>query len=251
MIDIYDGLSSKDDNINKRYGVDLAKVTNIKDPDSLNRIKCKRVIAEDDEGETDWMYICSPMAGAGRGIQMIPQVGDLVLLSYMDGDIHRPFAIGSLWVQDVKPPYKVENGVNENFTIKLKSGSELFFNEEKGKELIKLKTPKGSLLEINDDKQTVLVKDKSSGNKIEINIKTGSISMKAKKKIKLDAGGKAKIELDGTKGTIKLDAKTGVTIKSTKLDSDISGMAKIKAGGQLSLESGGVAQVKGSLVKIN
>ena len=47
----------------RRYGVDLAKVTNISDPDKLNRVKCKRVTNDPDVGETDWMYVCSPLAG--------------------------------------------------------------------------------------------------------------------------------------------------------------------------------------------
>ena len=50
----------------RRYGVDMAKVTNIDDPEKLNRVKCKRITSDPDVGETDWMYVCSPLAGCPR-----------------------------------------------------------------------------------------------------------------------------------------------------------------------------------------
>ena len=47
----------------RKSGVILAEVTNIKDPDNLNRLKCKPVTADKDVGETDWCFCMAPSGG--------------------------------------------------------------------------------------------------------------------------------------------------------------------------------------------
>ena len=50
-----------------RQGLTLATVTNITDPDKLNRVKCLPIENKDNEEETDWCYVMAPLGGAGHG----------------------------------------------------------------------------------------------------------------------------------------------------------------------------------------
>ena len=235
----------------RRYGVDLAKVTNIDDPDKLNRVKCKRVTTDPDVGETDWMYVCSPIAGTNYGLYMMPKVGDLVLLSYLGGDVHRPFVIGSVWTKDVAAPYKIEGGKNETFAFKLPSGTEVVFSETKGKESVAVTTASGARMALDGDGKKIEVRDKDGKNALTMDLNSGAVTVSADKKLTLQAGTQAGITLDGSSGKVAIEGKTGVEIKTAQFKAEASGACQIKANGQMSVESGGVTQIKGTMLKLN
>ena len=235
----------------RRYGVDLAKVTNIDDPDKLNRVKCKRVTTDPDVGETDWMYVCSPIAGTNYGLYMMPKVGDLVLLSYLGGDVHRPFVIGSVWTKDVAAPYKIEGGKNETFAFKLPSGTEVVFSETKGKESVAVTTASGARMALDGDGKKIEVRDKDGKNALTMDLNSGAVTVSADKKLTLSAGTQASITLDGSSGKVAIEGKTGVEIKTAQFKAEASGACQIKANGQMSVESGGVTQIKGTMLKLN
>lgn len=235
----------------RRYGVDLAKVTNIDDPDKLNRVKCKRVTTDPDVGETDWMYVCSPIAGTNYGLYMMPKVGDLVLLSYLGGDVHRPFVIGAVWTKDVAAPYKIEGGKNETFAFKLPSGTEVVFSETKGKESVAVTTASGATMALDGDGKKIEVRDKDGKNALTMDLNSGAVTVSADKKLTLSAGTQASITLDGSSGKVAIEGKTGVEIKTAQFKAEASGACQIKANGQMSVESGGVTQIKGTMLKLN
>ena len=166
----------------RRYGVDMAKVTNIDDPEKLNRVKCKRITSDPDVGETDWMYVCSPLAGTNYGLYMMPKVGDLVLLSYLGGDVHRPFVIGSLWTKDVAAPYKIEGGKNETFSFRLPSGTEVVFSEASGKESVTITAATGAKMALDGEGKKILVTDKDGKNALTMDLGSGAVTVQADKK---------------------------------------------------------------------
>lgn len=246
------GASSNSDVGNgRRYGVDLAKITNINDPDKLNRVKCKRVTNDADVGETDWMYVAAPLAGAGYGLYAMPKVGDLVLLSYLGGDPHRPFVIGSVWTKDVVAPYKIDGGKNETVSLKLPSGTEVLISETKGKESLSVRTAAGYAMNLDGENKKIVLTDDKNKNQIDFDMNSGAVTVSADKKLTLKAGANASIEMDGTAGKIVLNGKSGIEIKTAQLKAEATGTCQIKANGQMSVESSGITQVKGSMVKIN
>ena len=91
-----------------RTGLALAKVTNITDPEKLNRVKCQLLDNETNE-ETDWCYVMSGMGGKARGLFFFPCVNDLVVVGFLGGDPHRPVVLGAYWNNEVKPPYSIQD----------------------------------------------------------------------------------------------------------------------------------------------
>jgi phage protein D len=83
-------------------GVVIGTVTQTDDPQSLGRIRVSYPALGDDT-ESWWARIVSSAAGDGRGLLMMPLVGDEVLIAFEHGDVHKPYVIGSLWNGKGKP----------------------------------------------------------------------------------------------------------------------------------------------------
>ncbi len=159
----------------------------------------------------------------------------------------------SSWPDDA--PLKIENGKNEIGVIKTPGGVEIRFVDTEKKEKMIVTTPSGVELNIDDEAQTIKLEDKAAENALILDWKNGEATLKAKTTLTLSAGdttlalessgkitgtGKGAITLDGS--DIALKGKASVKAKGA--------MAEVKADGQLTLQ-GGVAQLKGSMVKIN
>ena len=145
-------------------GLSLAVVTNVKDEEKLNRVKCLPIENENAE-ETDWCYVMAPMGGKQCGQFFFPNVNDLVVLGYLGGDPHRPIVLGAYWNTEVKPPYLIQDGKVHNYSIKTPSGTELLFYDEPQKQKVTLTLPSGTVLTIDDEAKSVSLKDKGGGER--------------------------------------------------------------------------------------
>lgn len=238
-----------------RPGLSLAVVTNINDEQKLNRVKCLPIETDQTE-ETDWCYVMAPLGGKECGQFFFPNVNDLVVLAYLGGDPHRPMVLGGFWNTDVKPPYTIQDGKVHNYSIKTPTGTELLFYDEPKKQKVTLTLPSGTVLSIDDENQAVALKDKGGENALEIDLKGGSITLKAKNSLLLSAGDTS----------ISLDAKGELTLKSSKklsaqsAEIEEKGSAKVAVQGaavevkgttSLDLSASGNTTIKGAMVGIN
>ncbi len=236
-------------------GVTLATVTNITDPDKLNRVKCVPVESEN-AGETDWCYVMSPLGGAGCGQFFFPNVDDLVVLAYLGGDPHRPLVLGAIWNTQVTPPYIIEDGKVHNYSIKTPGGTELLFYDEPEKQKVTLTLPSGTVLSIDDENKLICLKDQAGENALEMNLEGGEITLKAKTKLTLSAGDTA-VVLEQA-GNLSQSASSKVSIECATLEGkgssqvSLQGAAvEVKADSTMTLQSSGPAAVKGAVVNIN
>jgi phage baseplate assembly protein V len=53
---------------------------------------------------SDWIPIAVPMAGAGRGLFLMPEPGDEVLVAFEHGKFEHPVVIGFIWNGADRPP---------------------------------------------------------------------------------------------------------------------------------------------------
>ncbi len=84
-------------------GVVIGVVTSVDDPEQQGRVKLHFPWL-DDNHETDWTRIAAPMAGGGRGVYFMPEVGDEVLAAFEHGDVRFPFVVGFMWNGQDAPP---------------------------------------------------------------------------------------------------------------------------------------------------
>ena len=233
-------------------GVSIATVTSLNDPDNLGRIKCKLVNMPDEAaGDLGWAFTASPLAGEQRGVFFLPNVGDMVLVAFEDGDVSRPFVIGSIWGGSQTPPVKISDGKNESYIIKTPRKNTITLSDTENKESITVETPKGQSIAFNDEKSTITLNDKDGNNSIIIDTANGNISIKCQNKLTLSAGNQASITLDGTSGNINISGGQKISLGGVQIDIEAQGTATLKASAQLSAESDGVMTIKGGMVKIN
>ncbi len=209
LLDLVEGPETK----KKIYGVVVGIVTNNKDPEKLGRVRVKFPWLSDKD-ESNWARVASPMGGKERGIFFLPEVDDEVLLSFEQGDINRPYLIGSLWNGIDKPPETNTNGKNNLRLIKSRSGHLIKIDDTAGNEKIE-------------------IIDKTGNNQILID------SAKNKMSFKCDGD----IEISATKGTITFNAK--------KLELNSSASTTVKASSGMDLKASGNLNIKGSTINLN
>src|SRR5437667_11569229 len=82
-------------------GVAIAQVVNNIDLMGLARVQLSLPWFP---GIEPWARVAVPSAGRERGMYLIPQVGDEVLVVFNHGDIRDPYVLASLGNSEVQPP---------------------------------------------------------------------------------------------------------------------------------------------------
>ncbi len=196
----------------KPMGVAVALVTDNHDPEGLGRVKVKYPWLGDDD-ESSWARVVSAMAGNDRGICMLPEVDDEVLVAFEHASMDSCYVLGGLWNGKDKPPETNSDGKNNHRTIKTRSGHIIRFDDTDGSEQIE-------------------IIDKTGNNRIVIAASDNTIKIEADGDISIKAGGKLSLTGNG----VEVKSQAGVTIQGSQ---DIG----VTASGQLNL--------KGSIVNLN
>lgn len=84
-----------------------------------------------DENSSCWLRTVTPWAGTNWGMIAIPRIGQEVIVSFVNGDIDRPIAMGMVYNDQNMPPYelpdnKTQSGIKTRST---KEGTDENFNE--------------------------------------------------------------------------------------------------------------------------
>jgi uncharacterized protein involved in type VI secretion and phage assembly len=198
----------------ERKVVASAVVTANDDKEKRGRVKLKYPWAEE-LGDSGWVRVATIGAGPGYGFYFVPEVGDEVLVAFMDGDIERPVIIGSLWNGKDKPP---GGSKPEEKWIRTKGENVVVISDEQANGRVSITTAKGHTVSINDE--------------------DGS-----EKIVVADKGGKNGIEVDITNKELKVNAEMKLSLSATSIE--------VTADADLSLTSNGTLSIQGTMVTIN
>lgn len=205
---------------------------------------------------TGWIPVASPYAYKGCGMYTLPEIGSEVVIAFNMGDRNCPIVIGCLWNKKNPLPEKTAQEKNMIRRFKTKGGCEVIFDDEKGKESIEIHTPKKLTFHIDDEKEKITISDEKAENGLVIEAKEGKLKLLAKKGLVLQAGDKVKLTLDSSgavtlKGdSVKVEATKSYALKSQTVKLEGT-QTDVKGSSKLSVQSGGMTQVKGATVKIN
>ncbi len=166
-----------------------------------------------------------PVATQGIGFVSIPQVGDLVLVSFIEGDIKFPIIIGRLYNDTDRPP---ENDAGE-----------LIFKPpyDKNTDLKRfhLEFPGGVTFTITDDSIVAVA------GKTKVSIKAdGDVTIESNAKIELKAQG----DLNLSGSNIKIESQQALQLKA-------GSTADLKSSAPMNITSDANMTIKGQLVQIN
>jgi uncharacterized protein involved in type VI secretion and phage assembly len=182
-------------------GVATAIVTDNRDPDGLCRVKV-RYPWHTDSRATYWARLATPMAGKDRGVVMIPEVGDEVLVAFEREDVRAPCVIGALWNASAAPPESNAGGRNDRRLIRSRKGHRLTFDDGASAS-VELAMDDGKRLTMDDG--GVIVED-ANGNRLRIDSKSGAVEITAVGKLTI-RGATVSIEAAGA-----LDIRTAATL---------------------------------------
>jgi uncharacterized protein involved in type VI secretion and phage assembly len=169
------------------YGVYVAQVVDITDPDGQGRVRIKLPWSPDngDNEYQAWARVATMMAGNNRGSWFVPDVEDEVLVAFNAGDTRHPYVIGALWNGQDQPPETMDgSGNNYVKTICSRNGVRVSLNDEDGQESLTLETPGGQQVVLKDGPGAVEIID-SNGNSVKL--ETSGITVNASAKVTLNA----------------------------------------------------------------
>ena len=206
-----------------------AKVVENKDEQKLGRIRVQFPWQEiqSKEMKTPWLRIAVPYAGASKGHQFVPEIGEEVMVGFEMNNAERPYIIGSFYNGGNGKPdenwavSKEEDGTTNNIkAIRTRNGHTILFNDKGDAGLLEIYDNKNNTYHITlsaDDKKITIY---SAGNvevvaKNNINVSAeGNIDVVAKGDIGVNADGNIGIK---SKGNISMEAKKEVSIQASKV----------------------------------
>jgi len=148
------------------YGVYMALVTDVQDPDGLGRVRVRLPWATDPDGDAYeiWARLATMMAGSNRGSWFIPEPDDEVLIAFEGGDPRSPIVIGALWNGVDSPPEQMDDNNNIR-SITSRSGIRVAFDDSDGGVQFTIETPGGQKVVCSDTPASMELSD-SNGNRI-------------------------------------------------------------------------------------
>jgi Rhs element Vgr protein len=208
------------------YGLQIGTATQLEeDPDGENRVLVKIPII-DNQNNGLWARVATLDAGENRGSFFLPEIGDEVIVGFVNDDPRDPVILGMLNSSAKPAPLVAEDANNEKGFV-TRSEMKMIFND--GKKSIAIETPAGKKVTIDEDAGVITIEDEN-GNKAEFS--SGGITIESAADLIMKAAGDVKIE--GTNITVSANAQF---------------KAEGSAGAEMS--TGASAVVKGSVVQIN
>ncbi|MEO5734500.1 MAG: type VI secretion system tip protein VgrG [Rubrivivax sp.] len=206
-------------------GLQAGVVTDNEDPDGEFRVRVMLpLVVDGDEGV--WARVAAVDAGADRGFFFRPEVGDEVLVGFLDDDPRQPVILGMLHSSAMAAPLSPSND-NPHKGYKSRSGIQLLFDDDKA--VVSLLTPGGNSLVLDDDTKGITIKDQN-GNKIVLG--SDGIVIESSKALTLKSGTEGSLE-----GGTSLDVKAGTALTCEGTASN-------------DIKSGGVVKVAGSAIQL-
>jgi uncharacterized protein involved in type VI secretion and phage assembly len=187
-------------------GLAIAIVTQNKDDEKMCRVKVRYPWHEKPR-DSYWARLATPMAGNDRGLVLIPEVGDEVLVAFEREDLRFPYVLGALWNGKDKPPFANDDGKNDKRILKSRKKHYLLFDDGT-RGVVELVHEKGRKVVFNDDGFAV---QDEKGNVVKVDSNSGAMTIEAKGQLNIKA---TSIVIEAT-GTLEVKASATLTIRGS------------------------------------
>lgn len=221
-------------------GLQTGIITDIEDPESQNRIRVRIPVISDSEDGV-WSRISTLDAGNNRGTFFRPEIGDEVIVGFLNNDPRNPIVLGMVNSSAKPAPLTASNSNNEKGYVS-RSGMKLIFNDEDNS--IVLSTPAGKNMTISETDGIMKMEDEN-GNKISMD--ASSVSIESAADMSLKATGNLTIEAVNI--SLSPSSSFSLSAGGASLNAG-SGSATLSAP-SVNLQGSGTTSIKGGIVMIN
>jgi len=202
------------------------------DPDGEFRILV-RIPVIDDNAQGIWTRVASLDAGSDRGAFFMPEIGDEVIVGFINNDPRHAVVLGMLHSSAKEAPIAPQDANNQKgFTTR----SKMHVNFNDDTKTITIDTPAGNSIQLDEQGTKIEIKDQNS-NKITMD--TSGITLDSPMDITIKAG-------------VNLSLSAGASLSIGGASIGVSADADLQlSGAAATMQANGIAQIQGSLVKIN
>ncbi|MBL7729473.1 MAG: hypothetical protein JNM68_17385, partial [Dinghuibacter sp.] len=201
------------------------------DPDAQYRILVN-IPLFDANGEGIWARLTNFYSTSNAGAFFLPEVGDEVVLGFLNEDPRYPVILGSMYSSSKLKPFTGldPNEKNNLKAIVSKSGIYIQFNDED--KILTLTTPGNNQVIFSDKDKQISIKDENGNTMV---LSQSGIDIKSPKNINIEA-----------QQSVSISGMQGVKIASSGGDVEVSGLnIKENAQVQYSAQGSATAQVQG------
>jgi Rhs element Vgr protein len=222
-------------------GLQIGVVTDLEsDPDSQDRIRVRLPIIDANEDGV-WSRMASLDAGNNRGMFFRPEIGDEVVVGFLNNDPRRPVVLGMLNSSAKPAPLQASNQ-NDEKGYTSRSGMKMIFNDSE--KSLKISTPAGKKMTISEQDGVMKMEDEN-GNSFSMD--SSAVSVQSAGDIKLTATGD--LTISAANVSISPSSSFAVSSGGASINAG-SGSASLSAP-QVKVEGSGMATLKGGIVMIN
>lgn len=190
-----------------------------------------------------WARMANFYATSAAGSGFLPEVGDEVVVGFLESDPRYPIILGSLYSSSKAPSLTPSDENNYIKSIITKSKLKISFDDEK--KITKIETPGGNSIKLDDDAKSIEIIDQNNNT---IKMTSGGIDITSAKDINLKATGN--ITLDAT-GKLNLSSKQDVAIAGLNIKNAAQVGFEAKGNATAEISASGQTTVKGAMVMIN
>ncbi|MBO6133530.1 MAG: hypothetical protein J6P05_04260 [Lachnospiraceae bacterium] len=261
LYDVIEDISQK--NIRKTstgderiYGVAVGIVAEDYSDKMPGRICVTIPTRDKDANKLRWAKVVPLYTGKKWGYFFIPEKNDQVLLAFENGNIEKPFVIGSIPRDSDTIAKQSANKDNQTKTIQTRNGSNITFFDSKddeggSKDKITVTTAnkQHTMLYDNENKK-IEIHDKEKNCHVEMLTEKGTINIKAAEKLVIKVGDGIKIMMDGQKS--KITVTCGDCSISTEKSFTVSATGNVKMEGQqVTANASGALKLSGEMSSLS
>ena len=253
LYDIMDEIAAKqvtksETGDNRMPGIVVGVVQSNYSEDMPGRVCVSIPVRDAKANELKWARVAMPYSGSKWGYYFLPEAGDQVLVAFENGNIEKPYVIGSIPKDSNRFLTGSVSKTNEHKKIVTKNGSTFEFHDvadqDGQKDQIKIYTAnKSHNVILDNEKGSISLSDKEGKNKLEIQTTNGRIQLKTEHKLTINVGDSVELTLNGDSGTIQ--------VKCGKLNVEADQSVKLETSGKLGLSGGNVALDASASFKVN
>lgn len=246
----------------RQIGLTLGIVEENYNKDMPGMLKVRIPVRDEDSSIVRWAKMIQSYSGKKWGLYFLPEKDDQVLLGYERGNAEKPYVIGAVPRDRDNFISKSADEKNSCKRIVTRHGTEVAFEDggedDGSKDKFHICTAgRNWELLLDNEKRQMTAADKEKACEFILQSEQGTITLKAKSKLTLQAGDSVKMILNGENGTVSVSAKKIMLQGDNSVEMKSSGTAKLSgqqigldASSMLKAKSSGMTTIAGTPIKI-